>query len=65
MNTNDIPIEVSQAAAALGRKGGKAGTGASKVRSPEHYQRLANDKKIAAAKRKKAARKKIKKTKAV
>lgn len=32
--------EISKAASVLGRKGGKAGSGKAKKRSPEHYSRL-------------------------
>lgn len=42
------------AAVALGRSGGKAGTGASKRRSPEHYQRLKNAKQQLASARRRA-----------
>lgn len=40
------------AAYALGVAGGKAGTGDSKRRSPEHYQRMAQIRREQAAKRK-------------
>lgn len=37
----NIDPVVSKAAAALGSKGGKNGTGQAKARSPAHYRRLA------------------------
>jgi len=45
---------ISQAAAALGKKGGKAGTGAAKKRSAEHY-RLAGIKSGEARRKRRAA----------